>query len=228
MRKRETTLKLYDRLCNIFDMHWRGRLKRRGKWKYSIFMLSIFPVFPKRSERRRAWRQKAGGRENGARYTRRSPTKLDEADRDSGQPRVPTACLLHVRRSPSGNPACIFRDGPTTTPARAPSFLFRSSVRTCGIRGKLPLCVASRWRKWLINGAAPHCAPLSRLRTTTSLSPFNIPPLFEARENFVGVKKREGKEKKKRRKRKRRKTRMMMARLVTEFHGRRVIFRVSG
>lgn len=60
MRKRETTLKLYDRLCNIFDMHWRGRLKRRGKWKYSIFMLSIFPVFPKRSERRRAWRQKAG------------------------------------------------------------------------------------------------------------------------------------------------------------------------
>lgn len=43
-----------------------------------------------------------------------------------------------------------------------------------------------------------HIAPLT-VTDHYSFSPFNIPPLFEARENFVGVKKREERRKKERR-----------------------------
>lgn len=162
-------------------------------------------------------------------------TKLDEADKWFGPTACPTLCLPTYspdtrRGHRPGNPAdlaCIFRDDPPQ-PARAPPFLF-GSVRA----GSAANC--RLWREWLVNGAAPHCA--SHIATATLLSPFNIPPLFEARENFAGERRREEGEEKKRKRRRRTEERgrrwstramIMAARLVTEFHGRRVIFRVIG
>lgn len=77
---------------------------------------------------------------------------------------------------------------------------------------------------------------LSRLRTTT-LSPLLISRHFSKREKTLSALKREkrGEKRKEEEKEKKREeeeedseARMMIARLVTEFHGRRVIFRVIG
>lgn len=156
-------------------------------------------------------------------------TKPDEADRDSGQPRV----LRFVSYIYGGHRPGIRRAFLETAPPQLRHarhhFYFAPYVRD-------PRQTAALCRFTLTK--VPHkrcCATLrlSRLRTTT-FSPLLISRHFSKREKTLSALKREkrGKEKKKRGRRRgeeeNSEARMMMARLVTEFHGRRVIFRVIG
>lgn len=156
-------------------------------------------------------------------------TKPDEADRDSGQPRV----LRFVSYIYGGHRPGIRRAFLETAPPQLRHarhhFYFAPYVRD-------PRQTAALCRFTVTK--VPHkrrCATLrlSRLRTTT-FSPLLISRHFSKREKTLSALKREkrGKEKKKRGRRRgeeeNSEARMMMARLVTEFHGRRVIFRVIG
>lgn len=156
-------------------------------------------------------------------------TKPDEADRDSGQPRV----LRFVSYICGGHRPGIRRAFLETAPPQLRHarhhFYFAPYVRD-------PRQTAALCRFTVTK--VPHkrrCATLrlSRLRTTT-FSPLLISRHFSKREKTLSALKREkrGKEKKKRGRRRgeeeNSEARMMMARLVTEFHGRRVIFRVIG
>lgn len=155
-------------------------------------------------------------------------TKPDEADRDSGQPRV----LRFVSYIYGGHRPGIRRAFLETAPPQLRHarhhFYFAPYVRD-------PRQTAALCRFTVTK--VPHkrrCATLrlSRLRTTT-FSPLLISRHFSKREKTLSALKREkrGKEKKKRGRRgeeENSEARMMMARLVTEFHGRRVIFRVIG
>lgn len=156
-------------------------------------------------------------------------TKPNEADRDSGQPRV----LRFVSYIYGGHRPGIRRAFLETAPPQLRHarhhFYFAPYVRD-------PRQTAALCRFTVTK--VPHkrcCATLrlSRLRTTT-FSPLLISRHFSKREKTLSALKREkrGKEKKKRGRRRgeeeNSEARMMMARLVTEFHGRRVIFRVIG
>lgn len=157
-------------------------------------------------------------------------TKPDEADRDSGQPRV----LRFVSYIYGGHRPGIRRAFLETAPPQLRHarhhFYFAPYVRD-------PRQTAALCRFTVTK--VPHkrcCATLrlSRLRTTT-FSPLLISRHFSKREKTLSALKREkrGKEKKKRGRRRgeeeNSEARMMMARLIiTEFHGRRVIFRVIG
>lgn len=156
-------------------------------------------------------------------------TKPDEADRDSGQPRV----LRFVSYIYGGHRPGIRRAFLETAPPQLRHarhhFYFAPYVRD-------PRQTAALCRFTVTK--VPHkrrCATLrlSRLRTTT-FSPLLISRHFSKREKTLSALKREkrGKEKKKRGRRRgeeeNSEARIMMARLVTEFHGRRVIFRVIG
>lgn len=156
-------------------------------------------------------------------------TKPDEADRDSGQPRV----LRFVSYIYGGHRPGIRRAFLETAPPQLRHarhhFYFAPYVRD-------PRQTAALCRFTVTK--VPHkrcCATLrlSRLRTTT-FSPLLISRHFSKREKTLSALKREkrGKEKKKRGRRRgeeEMEARMMMARLIiTEFHGRRVIFRVIG
>lgn len=156
-------------------------------------------------------------------------TKPDEADRDSSQPRV----LRFVSYIYGGHRPGIRRAFLETAPPQLRHarhhFYFAPYVRD-------PRQTAALCRFTVTK--VPHkrcCATLrlSRLRTTT-FSPLLISRHFSKREKTLSALKREkrGKEKKKRGRRRgeeeNSEARMMMARLVTEFHGRRVIFRVIG
>lgn len=156
-------------------------------------------------------------------------TKPDEADRDSGQPRV----LRFVSYIYGGHRPGIRRAFLETAPPQLRHarhhFYFAPYVRD-------PRQTAALCRFTVTK--VPHkrcCATLrlSRLRTIT-FSPLLISRHFSKREKTLSALKREkrGKEKKKRGRRRgeeeNSEARMMMARLVTEFHGRRVIFRVIG
>lgn len=153
----------------------------------------------------------------------------DEADRDSSQPRV----LRFVSYIYGGHRPGIRRAFLETAPPQLRHarhhFYFAPYVRD-------PRQTAALCRFTVTK--VPHkrcCATLrlSRLRTTT-FSPLLISRHFSKREKTLSALKREkrGKEKKKRGRRRgeeeNSEARMMMARLVTEFHGRRVIFRVIG